>query len=132
MRNIGWGRNEYFVRNGVRYEWRYDGKWWNSRRMTLYRVLEDQKGEKRGEEVVRAGISRKERKARRTAEEKEGREVVGRYFEGRSCWSGGTLVMVDEGGTVGEVRLDRVVGVASCLVMLKKKRMREAENNGGG
>lgn len=100
--------------------------------MTLYRILEDRKGEKRGEEVVRAGMSRKERKARRTAEGKEGREIVGRYFEGRSCRSGGTLVMVDEGGAEGEGRLDRVVGVASCLVMLKKKRMREAENNGGG
>jgi len=27
MRTIGWGRNEYSVLNGVRYEWWYDGKW---------------------------------------------------------------------------------------------------------
>ncbi|MCJ1249329.1 hypothetical protein MMC30_006552 [Trapelia coarctata] len=131
MRNIGWGRNEYFELNGVRFEWRYDGHWWNSRRMTLYRILEDNIGENGGE-LVTEKMSRKERKRKRKEEKRAKREVVGRYFEGRSCKSGGTFVMVDEKGLEGEGGLDRVLGVATCLAILKKRRIREAEQNSGG
>ena len=130
MRNIGWGRNEYFELNGVRFEWRYDGHWWKSRRMTLYRILENSMGDEAGE-LVWEKLSRKERKAKKREEEKARQEVVGRYFEGRSYISGGTFVMVDDQVSEGEEKLDRVLGVATCLVMLKKRRLREAENHGG-
>ena len=95
--------------------------------MTLYRIREDMIREK-GKEVTHE-ISRKERKEKLKEARKEAREVVGRYFEGKCCRSGGTLVMVSEGGSVGEGKLDRVTGVATCLVMLRKRRMREAEHS---